>query len=109
MLFVCCPAGSPRSLLGEPNTVCGSADPLLQAPLLSVLNLRTFFLAAQGANFEALIRLSLHLKLQPIEFNVVANGLSIEIRLGLPRSSSDHPQVCTSSLVSLQGLSFLTY
>ena len=108
MLFVCCHAGSPRSLLDEPNKVFCSADPLLQAPLLSVLNLRTFFLAAQGANFEALIRLSLHLKSRPIEFNAVANGLSIEIRLGLPRASSDHPQVCTSSLVSLHDLSFLT-
>ncbi len=95
-------------LQGEPNTVCCSADPLLQAPLLSVLNLRTFFLAAQGANFEALIRLSLHLKSQLIEFDVVANGLSIEIRLGLPRASSDHPQECTSSLVSLHDLSLLT-
>jgi len=73
------------------------------------LNRRTFLLAAQGANFEAFIRSSLHLKSQPIEFNLVADDLSIEIRQGLPRVSSDHHQVYISSLVSLQDLSFLTY
>lgn len=75
------------------------------------MNRRTFLLAAKGAsaNFEALARLSLHLKSRPIEFNVVADGLSIEIGLGLPRVSSDHPKVCSSSLLSLQDLSFLTY